>query len=159
MHVWADWAVSCYVISNPAGKMDLNSDGTAVPWAATVRLSMWPEQNTDLHIHSLVVFLGFLQELLEAAWRHVFSDEYNLCATNRGEKTCSCTSVCVREKEEASWKPYSSLALLHVQPVLVELDNVGVFDLHQVLKHLLDLLLNITHQRWFTSKNVSLSHY
>lgn len=74
-------------------------------------------------------------------------------------KTCSCTSVCVREKEEASRKPYSSLALLHVQPVLVELDNVGVFDLHQVLKHLLDLLLNSTHQRWFTSKNNSLSHY
>ena len=36
---------------------------------------------------------------------------------------------------------YPRLALLHVQPVLVELDNVGVFDLHQVLKHLLDLLL------------------
>lgn len=41
---------------------------------------------------------------------------------------------------------YSSLALLHVQPVLVKLDNVGVFNLHQVVKHLLNLLLENTHQ-------------
>lgn len=43
-----------------------------------------------------------------------------------------------RENEE---KTYSRLTLLHVEPVLVELDDVGVFHLHQVLKHLLDLLL------------------
>lgn len=58
-----------------------------------------------------------------------------------------------RKTREDIKKSYPRLALLHVQPVLVELDNVGVFDLHQVLKHLLDLLLKSIDQRLFTSSH------
>lgn len=44
-------------------------------------------------------------------------------------------------KKKRKKYPHPCLGLLHVQPVFVELDNVGMLDLHQVLKHLLDLLL------------------
>lgn len=37
--------------------------------------------------------------------------------------------------------PYPCLQVLHIQPVLVELHNVGVIHQHQLLKHGLDLLL------------------
>lgn len=52
-------------------------------------------------------------------------------------KVCESDHSGLKEKIN----PYPCLTLLHVKPVLVKLDNVGVFDLHQVLKHLLDLLL------------------
>jgi len=55
-------------------------------------------------------------------------------------------------------KAHPSLALLHVEPVLVELDNVGVFDLHQVLKHLLNLLLDNTHKRRCTFPQDIMDH-
>lgn len=54
---------------------------------------------------------------------------------------------CVKDRQreaaehETKEKKYPRLTLLHVEPVLVELDDVGMFHLHQVLKHLLDLLL------------------
>lgn len=61
--------MSSYIIYNPVGNMDLNNDQAAVPQAAT---------GTHLHIHGLVVLLGFLQKLFEAAGRHVFGDEDDL---------------------------------------------------------------------------------
>lgn len=72
--------------------MDLNEDWTTVPHA-TAR----PQRgsNTDLHIHGLVVFLRFLQELLEAAGRHVFCDEYNLRGASGA--AVSVFQVCERQ--------------------------------------------------------------
>lgn len=156
--------MSCYIIFNPAGNMDMNSDWTAVPRATTMGQTetdintLWdPSKNTDLYIHSLVVLLSFLQKLLQAARRHVFCDEYNLWAAGGGGKTVNHKREKKRIEAERKTREdknsYPRLALLHVQPVLVELYNVWVFDLHQVLKHLLDLLLkkkNI-HWKWFTS--------
>lgn len=128
LYVWVDWATraSCYIISNPVGNMDLNSDWTAVPCATTTTgHTGWvsntvcdQSKNTDLHIHSLVVLLSFLQELLQAARRHVFCNEYNLWATDGGWKIGSFTGVnmCVgkkRRKREGKTS-YPSLALLHV---------------------------------------------
>lgn len=45
------------------------------------------------------------------------------------------------ERKKKKKNPHPCLSLLHVKPVFVEFDNVWVLDLHQVLKHLLDLLL------------------
>lgn len=74
--------------------MDLNDDWTAVLCATTRRQC---GSNTDLHIHGLVVFLRFLQELLEAAGRHVFCDEYNLRGTSG--VAVSVFQVCERQTE------------------------------------------------------------
>lgn len=91
-----------------------------------------------------MVLLSFLQELLEAARRHVFCDEYNLWEA-RGNlfisQACESSKKEITERDLKKRRSYPRLTLLHVQPVLVELDDVGVFDLHQVLKHLLDLVL------------------
>lgn len=62
------------------------------------------------------------------------------------ERLLACFK-CVKDRQreaaehENKEKKYPRLTLLHVEPVLVELDDVGMFHLHQVLKHLLDLLL------------------
>lgn len=58
----------------------------------------------------------------------------------------SYTLVWNKRRQRERKTSYPGLTLLHVQPVLVKLDNVGVFNLHQVVKHLLNLLLENTHQ-------------
>lgn len=65
IYVWADWAtrVSCYIIYNPAGNIDLNSDWTAVPGATTTgqtewahQYSMWPLTFTFIVLWFFLVF-------------------------------------------------------------------------------------------------------
>ena len=41
-----------------------------------MHITKWAE--TDIDIHSLVVFLGFLEKLLQATRGHVFCNEYDL---------------------------------------------------------------------------------
>ena len=73
-------------------------------------------------------------------------------STHRLSSTATVRNTFPAVGHHGSMDTHPSLALPHVQPVLVELDNVWVFHLHQVLKHLLDLVLA---QTWTGQKVIS----
>lgn len=111
MYVYVDWAtrVSCYIISNPTGNMDLNSDWTAVPCAATTtRQTDWvkapePKKKTKKKLTFTFIVLWFFFVFFRNCLR-LPDDMYSVmnitCGTRRGHFKDVCLHMCGNKERE-----------------------------------------------------------